>query len=97
MAFDSASVQRLAHLARIGVDESTAAALGEELEHILAMVDELKAAHVENVEPMAHPLALAQRLRADEITECPERDLYQENAPDTVAGVYRVPRVIGGA
>ncbi|MGH8226141.1 MAG: Asp-tRNA(Asn)/Glu-tRNA(Gln) amidotransferase subunit GatC [Gammaproteobacteria bacterium] len=97
MAFDSASVQRLAHLARIGVDDPTAAALGEELDHILAMVDELTAAHVEGIVPMAHPLALAQRLRADEVSEHPERDLYQENAPDTVAGVYRVPRVIGGA
>lgn len=97
MAFDSASVKRLAHLARIGVDERTAAALGEELEHILAMVDELRTARVEGVVPMAHPLALAQRLRSDEVTEQPERDLYQQNAPDTVAGVYRVPRVIGGA
>ncbi|MGH8272817.1 MAG: Asp-tRNA(Asn)/Glu-tRNA(Gln) amidotransferase subunit GatC [Gammaproteobacteria bacterium] len=99
--FDSDAVRRLAHLARISVDEKTAAALGGELERILAMVDELEAADVAGVEPMAHPLAhngnAAQRLRADEVTEAPERDLYQKNAPDTVAGVYRVPRVIESA
>lgn len=97
MAFDSVSVKRLAHLARIGVDEGTAATLGADLERILAMVDQLKAARVEGVEPMAHPLAISQRLRADEVTERPDRELYQKNAPDTVAGVYRVPRVIEGA
>lgn len=95
--FDSGAVKRLTHLARIAVDEKAVASLGGELERILAMVDELKAAEVETVAPMAHPLALAQRLRADEVTERPERDLYQKNAPDTVAGVYRVPRVIESA
>ena len=92
--FDSAAVKRLAHLARIAVDEQTAAGLGGELERILAMVDELKSAEVGNVTPMAHPLNLTQRLRADEVTETPDRDLYQKNAPDTIAGVYRVPQVI---
>ncbi|MDN5864719.1 MAG: Asp-tRNA(Asn)/Glu-tRNA(Gln) amidotransferase subunit GatC [Gammaproteobacteria bacterium] len=92
--FDAAEVKRLAHLARIAVDDTTAANLGGELDTIMKMVDELKAAEVEGVEPMAHPLALSQRLRADAVTEAPERDLYQQNAPDTVAGVYRVPRVI---
>jgi aspartyl-tRNA(Asn)/glutamyl-tRNA(Gln) amidotransferase subunit C len=92
--FDSAEVKRLAHLARIAVDEATAASLGGELDKIVAMMDELKAAEVEGVTPMAHPLELHQRLRADEVTEAPERDLYQKNAPDTVAGVYRAPQVI---
>lgn len=92
--FDAAEVKRLAYLARIAVDDRTAAGLGGELDTIMAMVDELKAAEVEGVEPMAHPLRLAQRLRADEVTEAPERELYQRNAPDIVAGVYRVPRVI---
>jgi len=92
--FDSAEVMRLAHLARIAVDEATAASLGGELEKIVAMMEELKRADVEGVVPMAHPLDLAQRLRSDEVTETPERDLYQQNAPDTVAGVYRVPQVI---
>lgn len=92
--FDSAEVKRLAHLARIAVDEATAASLGGELDKIVAMMDELKAANVEGVTPMAHPLELHQRLRPDEVTEAPERDLYQKNAPDTVAGVYRVPQVI---
>jgi aspartyl-tRNA(Asn)/glutamyl-tRNA(Gln) amidotransferase subunit C len=92
--FDAATVRRLAHLARIGADEETAATLGADLERILALVDELNSAEIAGIAPMAHPLALAQRLRADEVTEAPERDGYQQNAPDITAGVYRVPRVI---
>ncbi len=94
MAFDSAAVRRLAHLARIGVSEGTVSALGEELEQILVMVDQLREADVEGVTPMAHPLALTQRMRADDVSEAPERDRYQQNAPETRDGVYVVPRVI---
>ena len=96
MAFDSSAVSRLAHLARIGVDEKTAGSLGSELEHILAMVDQLREADVAGVAPMAHPLELTQRMRPDEVTESPERDSYQENAPRVQDGVYVVPKVLGG-
>jgi aspartyl-tRNA(Asn)/glutamyl-tRNA(Gln) amidotransferase subunit C len=97
VAFDSAGVHRLAHLARIGVGEETAAALAAELGRILEMVDQLRAADVEGIEPMAHPLAIAQRLRPDEVTERPERERYQENAPAVERGIYIVPRVIDAA
>ena len=96
MAFDSEAVRRLAHLARIGVDDEAAQSLGSELEHILEMVDQLREADVEGVVPMAHPLELTQRMRADEVTEAPERDRYQGNAPSVEGGVYMVPKVIGG-
>ncbi len=44
---------------------------------------------------MAHPLpGLAQRLRADEVTEADRRDHYQQNAPSVEAGLYLVPKVI---
>ena len=43
---------------------------------------------------MAHPLDMSQRLRADEITEDNERDRYQENAEQSIDGLYVVPRVV---
>ncbi len=97
MALDSTAVRRLAHLARIAVDEETARSLGTDLEHILAMVDQLGGVDVEGITPMAHPLALVQRLRDDAVTERPDRDLYQKNAPATHDGVYLVPKVIESA
>jgi aspartyl-tRNA(Asn)/glutamyl-tRNA(Gln) amidotransferase subunit C len=44
---------------------------------------------------MAHPLpGLAQRLRADAVSETDHRDRYQQNAPQVEAGLYVVPKVI---
>jgi len=97
VALDSTAVRRLAHLARIAVDEDTARSLGTELEHILAMVDQLSEVDVAGITPMAHPLALTQRLREDAVTESPDRERYQRNAPVTHDGVYLVPKVIESA
>ena len=46
------------------------------------------------VEPMAHPLDLSQRLRADAVTETDARAEFQAIAPQTADGLYLVPRVI---
>ena len=97
MAFDIIALKHLAHLARIGLSEADCAALGGELEPILALVDQLREADVGGVAPMAHPLALTQRMRPDEVTEKPDRDRLQRNAPQVRAGLYIVPRVIDSA
>ena len=43
---------------------------------------------------MAHPLHIAQRLRADQVTETDQRDAFQAIAPAVEDGLYLVPRVI---
>jgi aspartyl-tRNA(Asn)/glutamyl-tRNA(Gln) amidotransferase subunit C len=37
---------------------------------------------------------MAQRLRADEVSEANQRELFQSIAPSTEAGLYLVPKVI---
>ncbi len=64
------------------------------LSSIIDLVAQLAAVEAEGVTPMAHPLDMGQRLRPDEVTETDQRELFQENAPDVVHGLYRVPRVI---
>jgi len=46
------------------------------------------------VEPMAHPLDLAARLREDVVTERDQREKFQSVAPAVEGGLYLVPRVI---
>ena len=55
---------------------------------------DLQRAATDHVAPMAHPLDLAARLRADEPVAVTERDAFQAIAPDTAEGMYRVPKVI---
>ena len=87
-------VHHIAHLARLGVSEEEAADHLAKLSRILELVDQLRQVDTRGVEPMAHPLDMAQRLRPDEVTETDHRRLYQRNAPAAEDGLYLVPRVI---
>ncbi|MBA2778816.1 Asp-tRNA(Asn)/Glu-tRNA(Gln) amidotransferase subunit GatC [Billgrantia kenyensis] len=94
MALEHADVQRAAHLARLGLDEGEAARYADDLGRILEMVDQLQALDTEGVAPLAHPLDVTQRLRADEITESDQRNTFQRCAPAVEDGLYLVPRVV---
>ena len=84
----------IAHLARLAVSEAEAVNYVAKLSRILELVDQLKRVDTAGVSPMAHPLAMAQRLRPDEVTEGDHRQLFQHNAPHAEEGLYLVPRVI---
>ena len=66
----------------------------EQLNDILAMVDEMNAADTAGVEPMSHPQEVTQRLREDRITEADQREIFQSLAPAVGDGLYLVPKVI---
>lgn len=87
-------IEYIAHLARLEVDQNELPAYAEKLGKIIDFIDELAAADTGEILPMAHPLDMRQRLRADEVTETDQRDHYQENAPETSNGLYVVPRVV---
>ena len=89
-----ADVEKIAHLARLAITEEEADAYASDLSSILALVEQMNSVDTEDVTPMAHPLHMAQRLRADEVTEVDQRTLFQATAPFTEAGLYLVPRVI---
>jgi len=94
MALNRTDVEKIAHLARLAVSEEEAEVLRGELSGILDLVEQLSAANTQGVVPMAHPLDMHQRLRADEVTEGNRRDDYQAVAPETQDGLYLVPKVI---
>jgi aspartyl-tRNA(Asn)/glutamyl-tRNA(Gln) amidotransferase subunit C len=94
VALTRGDVDHIAHLARLAVSEAEAEEYVSKLSRILELVDQLRQVDTHGVEPMAHPLDMAQRLRADEITEPDRREDYQKNAPQAEQGLYLVPRVI---
>ena len=87
-------IARIAHLARLELSAPEAAAMGEQLNAILAMVDRMAAVDTTNVEPMSHPQQAAQRLRDDRVTESDHRAHFQSVAPAVEDGLYLVPKVI---
>ncbi|MCX8048356.1 MAG: Asp-tRNA(Asn)/Glu-tRNA(Gln) amidotransferase subunit GatC [Methylohalobius sp.] len=94
MALSVEEVTRIAYLARIGIGSEEAARYVKDLSDILAFVAQMNAVDTSEVEPMAHPLDLPQRLREDAVTEHNKRELFQSIAPQVEAGLYLVPKVI---
>ncbi|MEW5943675.1 MAG: Asp-tRNA(Asn)/Glu-tRNA(Gln) amidotransferase subunit GatC [Pseudomonadota bacterium] len=87
-------VKRVAHLARIAVDDAEAAGYLPQLAGILELVEQMQAVDTTGIEPMAHAQDVAQRLRADEVAETDRREAFQAIAPKVEAGLYLVPKVI---
>ena len=94
MSLTKEQVEHIASLARLRLEEDEFGDVVDKLSRIVDFVDQLQAAPTDDVLPMAHPLDMSQRLRADEITEPDQRDYVQQNAPETDAGYYLVPKVI---
>ncbi|SDI42386.1 Asp-tRNA(Asn)/Glu-tRNA(Gln) amidotransferase subunit GatC [Pseudomonas panipatensis] len=94
MALDRSDVEKIAHLARLGLEEADVQRTTETLNTILGLVDQMQAVNTDGIEPLAHPLETTQRLRADLVTEENQRDAYQAVAPAVENGLYLVPKVI---
>ncbi len=94
MSLDREEVLKIAHLARLGVDDAEVERYADELSKILALVDRMNAVDTAGVAPMAHPLDGTQRLRQDEVSENNQRETFQKIAPAVSDGLYLVPKVI---
>ena len=99
MSVDTATVARIASLARIKLSEGEIAGMVPELNGILAWVEQLGEVDVTGVEPMTAVIPNVQRLRADVVGADPLtgggiRDAVLANAPAAEHGFFGVPRVI---
>jgi aspartyl-tRNA(Asn)/glutamyl-tRNA(Gln) amidotransferase subunit C len=94
MALERSDVEKIAHLARLGVSDDDIPRTTEALNSILGLVDQMQAVDTDGIDPLAHPLEATQRLRADVVTEENRRDAYQAIAPAVESGLYLVPKVI---
>ena len=94
MAVDAATVRRIAHLARIAVAEEEIEPLQDELNAILAFVEQLSEVDVEGVEPMTSVIPMDMKKRADVVTDGGIPDDIVKNAPMTEEHFFVVPKVV---
>ncbi len=94
MSLDRQDVEKIAHLARLDINEADVSAYAQNLSSILDLVEQMNSADTDNVEPMAHPADAVQRLREDEVRETNQRERFQKIAPQVENGLYLVPKVI---
>ncbi len=94
MSLTADEIKKIAHLARLSINEEEIQPLSKNLDNILALVGKMNEIPIEEVDPMAHPLNTTQPLRPDVATEKNQRDLFLKLAPQTMMGLYIVPQVL---
>lgn len=94
MSVDAATVRRIAHLARIAVEDDEVEHLKGELNAILAFVEQLSEVDVSGVEPMTSVTPMTMKKREDVVTDGEIPDLVVKNAPASQDHFFLVPKVV---
>ncbi len=99
MAITRTDVEKIADLSRIELTVEETDLFTEQLSSILAHVEKLNELDTEDTLAMSHCApggGVEYTKRDDEVRPSLGQEIAVENAPDTEAGYFKVPRVIGG-
>jgi len=94
MSLNKEQVKEIAQLAKLSINDSEIEQSTIELNNILSLMAELAEIETDQVEPMAHPLEMSQRLREDVVSEADLSEEFQAIAPKTGKQHFLVPTVI---
>ena len=98
MSLTPADIDRLAHLARLGLQPEERARLHTQLNDFFGIVEKMRAVDTTGLVPLAHPLdlhdSMALRLREDVASGPNQIDANQRSAPAVENGLFLVPKVI---
>ena len=94
MSIKKSEIAYISSLSKLKMEDIEIDNFTRQISDILEMIQQLEKINTDDIEPMAHPLNMNQRLRMDVVTEENQRDLYQENAVEFEQGFYKVPKVI---
>lgn len=91
---DPETARKVAHLARIAVQDADLPRLAGELSGILTFMEQLNEVDVDGVEPMVSVTPMRLKRRADGVSEGGMPDKVLANAPDAREGFFAVPKVV---
>lgn len=98
MSLLPADIDRLAHLARLGLQPEESERLRTQLNEFFTIVEKMRAVDTQGIVPLAHPVdvmgEMGLRLREDVVSETNQREANQRSAPAVEEGLFLVPRVI---
>ena len=94
MSIKKSEIAYISSLSKLKMEDIEIDNFTHQISDILEMIQQLEKVNTDDIEPMAHPLNMKQRLRTDLVTEENQRELYQENAVEFEEGFYKVPKVI---
>ena len=94
MALDSATVRRIATLARIRVEDAEVDKLQGELNAIFGWIEQLNEVDVSGVAPLTGGSHMAMTMREDIVTDGGYPDQILLNAPERAGDFFTVPKVV---
>jgi aspartyl-tRNA(Asn)/glutamyl-tRNA(Gln) amidotransferase subunit C len=94
MSVDKDTVRRIAKLARVAMDDAQAAEMEQELNALLAWVEQLSEVDCANVPPMTSVVAQRLAMREDVVTDGGYADDLMKNAPRSEGHFFVVPKVV---
>jgi aspartyl-tRNA(Asn)/glutamyl-tRNA(Gln) amidotransferase subunit C len=94
MSIDADTAARVAKLARIAVPQEDLPKLADELNGIIAFMEQLNEVDVDGVEPMTSVTPQRLKRRVDVVTDGDQQEAVLANAPDAREGFFAVPKVV---
>jgi aspartyl-tRNA(Asn)/glutamyl-tRNA(Gln) amidotransferase subunit C len=94
MSVDTATVRRIAHLARIAVKDDEIEHLKGEINDMLAFVEQLSEVDISGIEPMTSVSPMTMKKRPDVVDDGEIADDIVRNAPATQDHFFLVPKVV---
>ena len=94
MSVDEKTVRHIARLARIALADEQVAPTADELNNILAWVEQLNEVEVAGVPPLTSVVEQRLKTREDVVTEGGQADALMANAPEAEDNFFVVPRVV---
>jgi aspartyl-tRNA(Asn)/glutamyl-tRNA(Gln) amidotransferase subunit C len=96
MSVTRKDVEHIAELARLKFKDEELESFTDQLNEILAYMEQLNELDTENVEPLSHPVEENNVFREDEVKPSIDREDALKNAPQRDEQFSKVPKVIGG-
>ena len=97
MSIERETLDHIARLARLDLDEDERERMRAELTQILGHAEKIQSLNLDAVEPTSHALRIRNVVRADGVTPSLSREEALANAPEAEDGRFKVPRIIEDA
>jgi aspartyl-tRNA(Asn)/glutamyl-tRNA(Gln) amidotransferase subunit C len=94
MKIDRDTLNKIAHLSRLEIDEKDADGMMKDLNNMVAFVEKLNEVNTDGVEPLLSMSHEVNALRDDVVKPHLEHDRALMNAPKKDADYFRVPKVL---
>ena len=94
MKIDNATVDKIAHLARLEYDAEGKEQIIKDMNNMLGFIDKLNELDTTNVEPLIYMSNEVNVLREDDVIQEITQDEGLKNAPKHDSDYFKVPKVI---